>query len=174
MTEPTAASTAKEEGQWVRWFIKYYYSDFWDIKHNQDYEWTNTRVIRFCVPDDMSEEDEAIKAMEIAQDLVGPSRIHLEGCKECMYRDYVDCEHYFGVTKFHFVEKLPSVFPDNDSEQEARECQEKFEAACPKISKARADHKRQQKLAQFKKALVKKEKEHQQEVEELKKRFGVE
>lgn len=61
--------------------------------------------------------------MQIIQDLVGPCRKHLTGCKKCMYEDYDDYEHYFGVTQFHFVEKLPSVLPENDSEQEARECQ---------------------------------------------------
>lgn len=61
--------------------------------------------------------------MQIIQDLVGPCRKHLTGCKKCMYEDYDDYEHYFGVTQFHFVEKLPSVLPENNSEQEARECQ---------------------------------------------------
>lgn len=50
----------------------------------------------------------------------------------------------------------------------------KFEAACPKISQARAEHKRQVELAKYKETLREKEKRHRQEVEELKKRFGVE
>lgn len=173
-TTAAAANNVKEGGEWVRWFIKYTFSDFWDTKHDQDTKWVTTKIIRFWVPDGMSKEDEEIRAMEILQDIVGPSRKHLTGCAKCMYEDYDDYEHYFGVQRFHFVEKLPSVLPENNSEQEAQENQKKFERECQRISQARADHKRQLELAEYEKALQEKKEKHQQEVEKLKKQYGVE
>lgn len=174
MVEPAAATTAKEGGKWVYWFAKYTFSDFWGTKHDQDDKWVGTKVVRFWVPDSMSPEDEEIKAMQIVQELIGPSQKHLDSCGECQWEDYDDWKHYFGVTKFHFVEKLPDVLTTEDSEEEARRMQEKIVRQCPRMSQARADYKRQQELAKFHEALAKKEAKHQQEVEELKKRFKVE
>jgi hypothetical protein len=169
-----AANNAKEGGRWVYWFLKFTYSDFWDTKHDQDKKWVSTKIIRFWVPDDMSEEDEEIRAMQIVQDIVGPSQKHLDGCDNCQWEDCDDYKHYFGVTKFHFVEKLPDTLPTVDAEQQAQEKQDEIERVCPQISQARADHKRQLKLAKFREALAEKEKHHRQEVEWLKKQFGVE
>lgn len=169
-----AAATAKKGGRWVHWFLKYTFSDFWDTEHDQDDKWIRTRVIRFWVLDNMSKEDEEIKAMDIVLNLVGPNRQHLKTCKDCCYEDHDDCKHYFGVYQFHCVEKLPDVLPTEDSEETVRRMQEKIERECPRVSQARADHKRQQELAKFREALAEKEKRHQQEVEKLKKRFGVE
>jgi len=171
--ETPAASAAPPDTKWVHWFLKVTFSDFWDTKHDQDDKRVATKVIRFQVPTDMSKEDEEIKAMEIGQDLFGPNQQHFKTCKDCCYEDYDDWKHYFGITKFHFVEKLPDVLTTENSEGKARRMQEKIERECPSVSRARAEHKRQQELAKFREALAEKEKRYQQEVEKLKKRFGV-
>lgn len=173
-TPAAAAAAAPPDTKWVHWFLKVTFSDFWDTKYGHDDKREATKVIRFRVPTDVSKKDEETKAMTIGRDLFGPSWQHLDDCDYCCYEDCDDWKHYFGVTKFHIVEKLPDVLPTEDSEEGARRVQEKIERECPRVSQARADHKRQQELVKFRKALAEKEKRHQQEVEKLKKRFGVE
>ena len=112
--------------------------------------------------------------MQIIQDLVGPCRKHLTGCKKCMYEDYDDYEHLLWGDPVSLCGEAAECASGERFRTRSAGVPKKFEAACPKISQARAEHKRQVELAKYKETLREKEKRHRQEVEELKKRFGVE